>query len=131
MMALCAHFFTFKRVSKSGRSRLLRWTFLLILFIPKGSIAQTESEYQRGLAAFRSGDYATATDFFAKAETVAPGTTDALVFEAKSLVHLQNFSQAESALRRYIRVHPDSDEALYFLGFVLHRENKTSESLEI
>ena len=94
-------------------------------------MAQTDSEYARGVAAFRAGDYASAADLFAKAETVAPGTTDALIYQAKSHINLQNFSASESVLRRYITLHKDSDEALYLLGFVLHRENKASESLEV
>jgi len=96
-----------------------------------GTIAQTESEYLRGVAAFRAGDYAAAADCFAQAETAAPGTTDALVYQAKALVHLQDFSASESALHRYVALHTDSNEALYLLGYVLHRENKASESLEI
>ncbi len=44
---------------------------------------------------------------------------------------MRDFSSSESALRRYIALHADSDEALYLLGFVLHRENKASESLEV
>lgn len=116
---------------KSGRSRLLRWSVYLILFSPIGAIAQTESAYVRGVAAFRAGDFAAAADLFAKADSDAPGTTDALICQAKSLVHLQNFSSSESALRRYIALHADSDEALYLLGFVLNRENRPKESLEI
>jgi Tfp pilus assembly protein PilF len=116
---------------RSGRSRLLRWTVYLILFSPIGAIAQTENEYVRGVAAFRAGDYAAAANLFAKADTAAPGTTDALIYQAKSLVHLQNFSSSESALRHYVALHADSDEALYLLGFVLNRENRPKESLEI
>src|SRR5712692_4440246 len=113
------------------RSRLLCWTVYLILFSPMGTIAQTESEYLRGVAAFRAGDYAAAANLFAKADTAASGATDALIYEAKSLVHLQSFSAAEEVLDRYLALHADSDEALYLLGFVLHRENKANESLEI
>jgi tetratricopeptide (TPR) repeat protein len=115
----------------TDRSGLLRWTLLVLLLFPFSCAAQTDSEYARGAAAFRAGDYTAAADFFAKAEAAAPGTTDALIYQAKSLVHLQNFGVAESALRRYTAVHTDSHEALYLLGFVLHRENKPKESLEI
>jgi len=104
---------------------------VLLLLVPSICAPQTDSEYARGVAAFRAGDYASAADLFAKAEMAAPGTTDALIYQAKSHIHLQNFSSSESALRRYIALHKDSDEALYLLGFVLHRENKASESLEI
>jgi len=104
---------------------------VLLLFVPSVCAQQTDSEYSRGVAAFRTGDYAAAADLFAKADSAAPGTTDALIYQAKSLIHLQNFSSSESALRRYVGLHANSDEALYLLGFVLHRESKASESLEI
>src|SRR6266851_7752462 len=119
------------RESGSARSGMLCGAVVLLLLVPSICAPQTDSEYARGVAAFRAGDYAAAADLFAKADVAAPGTTDALICQAKSLIHLQNFSSSESALRRYVALHSDSDEALYLLGFVLHRENKASESLEI
>lgn len=118
---------------KSGndRSGVLRCALVLLLLIPFRCAAQMDTEYARGVTAFRSGDYTAAADLFAKAEAIAPGTTDALIYQAKSLVHLQNFGAAESLLLRYATLHPDSQEALYLLGFVLHRENRPKESLEI
>jgi Tfp pilus assembly protein PilF len=117
------------REAGSNRSGMI-YGLMLLLLVPSLCAPETDSEYARGVAAFRAGDYAAAADLFEKADRVAPGTTDALIFQAKSLIHLQNFNASEGALRRYIVLHPDSDEALYLLGFVLHRENKASESLE-
>jgi tetratricopeptide (TPR) repeat protein len=119
------------RESGSDRSGMRYGAVLLLLLVPSICVAQTDSAYARGVAAFRAGDYVSAADLFAKAEMAAPGTSDALINQAKSLVHLQNFSSSESALRRYIAMHTNSDDALYLLGFVLHKENKASESLEI
>jgi tetratricopeptide (TPR) repeat protein len=119
------------RESGSNWSGLFHGAMVLLLLGPSICEAQTGSEYSRGVAAFRAGEYSAAADLFAQAETATPGTTDALVYQAKALVHLQNFSASESALRRYVALHTDSNEALYLLGFVLHRENKASESLEI
>ncbi len=117
--------------SSRDRSGILCKAVMLLLFVPSICAQQTDSDYAQGVAAFRAGDYAAAADLFAKADVAAPGTTDALICQAKSLIHLQNFSSSEGALRRYIALHLDSDEALYLLGFVLHRENKVRESLEI
>jgi Tfp pilus assembly protein PilF len=119
------------REPDSGRAGMLRRALTLFLLVPFLCPGQTNSEYERGVAAFRAGDYATAADLFARADTAAPGTTDALIYQAKSLVHLQNFNLSESVLRQYIALHADSDEALYLLGFVLNRENRPKESLEI
>jgi tetratricopeptide (TPR) repeat protein len=118
------------RASGSNKSGILCRAVMLLLLVPFICAAQTESEYARGVAAFRAGDYAAAADLFAKADGAAPGTTDALIYQAKSLIPLQDFSSSESALRRYIALHTGSYEALYLLGFVLHRENQPKESLE-
>src|SRR6267154_2846942 len=93
--------------------------------------AQAPREYARGVAAFLSKDYRSAADWFQKAEAASPGVTDALVYEAKALIHVQEFTLAEKALQKYLAIHSDSHEALYLLGFVLHRENRPSESLEV
>lgn len=86
--------------------------------------------YAKAVQEFQSGNYASAVKLFEDVETASPGTTDALLFEAKSLIHLQGFSRAESTLRSYIRGHRGSSDALYLLGFVLHRLNRPTESLE-
>ena len=119
------------RESRSDRSKMLCGFVMLLLFASSICAAQIASEYARGLAAFRAKDYAAAADFFARADTAAPGATDALIYQAKSLIHLQNFASSESALRKYIELHAESDEALFLLGFVLNRENRPKESLEI
>jgi tetratricopeptide (TPR) repeat protein len=45
------------------------------------------------------------------------------------LVHLQDFAGAEKTLRSYLAAHGGSADAAYLLGFVLHRQNRPSESL--
>jgi len=93
--------------------------------------AQTGTDFDQGAAEFRSGNYAAAATFFSRAESAAPGKTSALLFEAKCLVHLQNFTGAEGALRNYVAFYPSSSDALYLLGFVLNRQNRPAESLNI
>jgi Flp pilus assembly protein TadD len=103
---------------------------VLVLFLGglRGS-AQAAGAFDRGMAEFRAGNYSSAAVLFADAETASPGTTDALLYQAKSLVHLQDFAGAERALRGYVASHPDSSDALYMLGFVLNRLNRPAESL--
>lgn len=91
--------------------------------------AQSSSAFDRGLAEFRAGNYPLAAALFTDAEAASPGATDALLYQAKSLVHLQDFAGAERALRSYALPHRDSADALYMLGFVLNRENRPAESL--
>ena len=103
---------------------------IAILFLGgfRGS-AQSSSAFDRGMAEFRAGKYSSAAVLLAEAEAASPGTTDALLYRAKSLVHLQDFAGAEGALRGYVPSHPDSSDALYMLGFVLNRQNRPAESL--
>ena len=104
---------------------------IAIWICPACDKAQSLSEYDRAVASFAAKDYRTAAAEFAQIETASPGSTDALLYEAKCLVQLQEFSAADAALRSYVGFHPESADALYLLGFVLHRENKPKESLEI
>lgn len=91
--------------------------------------AQSSGDFDRGVAEFRAGNYSSAAALFASAEAASPGATDALLYQAKSLVHLQDFAGAERALRGYVSSHRDSSDALYMLGFVLNRQNRPAESL--
>jgi len=93
--------------------------------------AQSLGEYDRAVAAFAAKDYRSAAAQFAEIEAASPGSTDALLYKAKCLVQLQEFPAADAALQSYVGFHAESPEALYLLGFVLHRENKPKESLEI
>jgi tetratricopeptide (TPR) repeat protein len=93
------------------------------------SWAQSSSDFDRGVAEFRAGNYSSAAPLFASAEAASPGATNALLYQAKALVHLQDLAGAEKALRGYLRSHRDSSDALYMLGFVLNRENRPAESL--
>jgi tetratricopeptide (TPR) repeat protein len=95
------------------------------------SSPQSPDDYAKAMSEFRAGNYASAAALFAKSETASPGTTDALLFAAKAFVHLNKFAEAETALRSYLVGHADSAEALYLLGYVLHRQNRAADSLEI
>jgi tetratricopeptide (TPR) repeat protein len=95
------------------------------------SSAQSTSDFDRALAEFRAGNYAQAAMMFAIVESAVPGTTDALLYRAKALVHLENFSGADQALRSYLQTHRNSSDAMYMLGFILNRENRAADSLAI
>ena len=114
--------------SRANAGFWLPWAVLLLLCGFRGA-AQSSSAFDRGLAEFRAGNYPSAAALFADAEAASPGATDALLYQAKSLVHLEDFTGAERALRSYVLSHRDSADALYMLGFVLHRENRPAESL--
>jgi Flp pilus assembly protein TadD len=93
--------------------------------------AQTSSDkFAEGLSEFGKGNYSAAAAIFALVEESSPGRTDALLYQSKARIQLEQFVEAESGLRRYLKLHGDSDEALYLLGYALHREGKAAESLE-
>jgi tetratricopeptide (TPR) repeat protein len=91
--------------------------------------AQSGNAFDRGVAEFRAGHYQSAVTLFAEAEKETRGATDALLYQAKALVHLGDFAGAEQALRGYVSSHEDSSDAFYLLGFVLNRENRPADSL--
>lgn len=101
----------------------------IILVCLSRAVGQSGNDFQRAIVEFRAGNYSSAAEDFARAEAASPGATDALLYEAKCLVHLENFPGAEKALRIYIAAHRDSADALYLLGFVMHRQNRPAESL--
>jgi Tfp pilus assembly protein PilF len=92
--------------------------------------AQEDQAYLKALAQFRGGEFTSAIALFAEVEKNSPGTTDALLYKAKALTSLQRFPEADEALQQYLKTHPGSAEALYLLGFVLHREQKPEASLK-
>lgn len=91
--------------------------------------AQSMTDFDRALAEFQAGNYAQAATMFASVESAVPGTTDALLYRAKSLVHVEDFVAADQALRKYLQSHRNSSDALYMLGFVLNREDRAGDSL--
>ncbi len=120
-----------RRQGRTAEPRLRVLCSLLVFMVwAIPGTSQTSDNLARGLSEFRAGDYSAAAAHFARAEEAAPGATDALLYESKAQVHLEQFTAAESALRRYLPLHPDSDDALYLLGYVLHRQGKPAESLE-
>ena len=102
---------------------------IALLILPPENSSQTARDYERAMADFHKGDYSSAAEFFVKVEAASPGATEALLFESKCLIHLEKYQDAERALRGYARRHPNSEDALYLLGFVLYRQNKPAESL--
>jgi len=117
--------------------KLLRGTcprlFLFIVASLSSSVqgAQDADLYKQAVAAFQQQDFETAANLFEKSESANPETTDASLMAAKARVHLQQFPIAERHLRQYLEANARSADAWYLLGFVLNRENKPKESLEV
>jgi Tfp pilus assembly protein PilF len=115
----------------STRFRVAHLLLVMLCFLGSNSSAQSSIDFDRGMAEFRAGNYAQAASMFASVDTAAPGTTDALLYRAKSLVHVEEFAGADQSLRAYLQSHRNSSDALYELGFVLNRENRPADSLAI
>src|SRR5271156_3033867 len=93
------------------------------------ALAQNTSSYEQGKAAFAAHRWQDAATLMARAAEQDSGARDALLFEGKALANLERFPEADTALTRYLKLHPDSAEALFMLGFVQHREKRPRESL--
>ena len=104
---------------------------MLLPILLSPSFGQTEDGYEKAKAAFQSGQYLEAVSLFEAVESASPGKTDALLYSAKASIHLQKFVGAENTLRRYLERNPESANGYYLLGYVLNRENRPAESLEI
>jgi tetratricopeptide (TPR) repeat protein len=102
-----------------------------VLAISLAAQTQPASTYEQARAAFDAHRYDMAAPLFAKAEDENPGHSDALLMEGKSLANTERFPDAEGALRRYLTQHADSADALFMLGYVLNREDKPADSLQV
>lgn len=102
----------------------------LLLLSVLSTAAQTEICGQAA-ESFREHRWAEAADQFQKCETESPGKTDALLYRGKSLVNTATFDEAATSLESYVSAHPQSDDALYLLGYVRFRQDKPRESLEL
>ncbi len=122
-------------------ARPLLWALVLSLSATGTLKAQAQtSACSRAQQAFAAQDFRAAANLFAEAaeaEAATPSASpsDALLMQAKSLIRLNDFTAADPVLRKQIAAAPGSSpgsaQALYLLGFVLHRENKPKESLTV
>jgi tetratricopeptide (TPR) repeat protein len=104
---------------------------MMLLSRPAAMKAQAADDYKRALAFFEQQDFRSAAPLFERVEESDPGRTDALLLAAKARVNIQQYETADRHLRKYLESHPRSSDAWYLLGFVLNRENKAKESLEV
>ena len=119
-------------------SRSRAWCCCLLLSVtcvPQFLAGQQLSTYAQAQQAFADKHFREAAELFASVATAEraqkPETrSDALLMQAKSLVNIGDFPQADSALRAYLQQNERSGPALYLLGYVLERENRPRESLE-
>lgn len=84
-----------------------------------------------GMEMFRARRWSDAAAAFERCELQDPGKTDALLYQGKSLVNMQNFGEATVALQTYAKAHPQSDDAAYLLAYISFREDKPKESLQL
>ncbi len=105
-----------------------RLCFIIAFLLCLPAYAQ-DTLYAKGRAAFDTSQWNEAASLMAQAEAASPGTTDALLYEAKALLYLGRLAEAEKTLNSYLTRHPGSADALYALGLVQQRENHPRDSL--
>jgi tetratricopeptide (TPR) repeat protein len=94
-------------------------------------LARQVDGFNQAVNLFKKGDHAEAAKQFAAVVAADPLRVEANLYLGKSLVNLARFAEAETALRRYVEALPAADEGLYLLAYVLFREGRAKESLEI
>ena len=103
---------------------------LAAMCFASSSFCQT-TDRDQALNLFRQERWSDAASAFEALEKQQPGQTDALLYRGKCLVNLKQFKDAGAALQAYIASHPQSDDAMYLLAFVLFRQDKPKESLQL
>jgi len=86
---------------------------------------------QQATNMFRDRRWPEAAEAFAQCEKASPGQTDALLYRGKALVNQSDYPRASEAIEAYLAIHPQSDDALYLLGFVRFRQDRPRESLDL
>lgn len=112
-------------VSTTKRSTV----WLIAASVLAGAAAAQTDSCQTAAAMFQTRNWAEAAVAYAECEKASPGKTDALLYRAKALVNLAEYKNASEDLGSYLTTHPQSDDALYLLGYVRFREDQPRESL--
>lgn len=103
---------------------------LAIVLLAAGASGQT-SICDQATNLFREHRWAEAAESFAACEKASPGQTDALLYRGKALVNQREFTEAADSLQTYLATHPQSDDALYLLGYVRFRQDQPKQSLAL
>lgn len=104
---------------------------LLVLIAVASQLAYPQSAVcDQAAAHFQAHRWADAAQAYAECEKLSSRGGEAHLFRAKALVNTGDFAAAATELDAYIATKPQSDDALYLLGFVRFRQNQPRESLE-
>ncbi len=115
------------------------WILVLLLISVVTAIgvqAQGPPPYVGAKQAYALKHYKVAAQLFEKAAAGERGLppearTDALLMQARCLANLGEFKAAEPVIQAYLKQEKNSYQALYLLGYILERENRPKDSLEM
>lgn len=93
------------------------------------SCAACPAEYEQGVAAYKSGNYAAAIQHLQSAQHNPQTPGEALLYESRALLQLQQPQNAETAVQAYLAKNPPSAEAYFLLGYIYFRERHPKRSL--
>lgn len=93
-------------------------------------VAQSQ-DFAGAVVLFEAKRWSEASAAFAEIERGDPRKTEALLDRAKCLIKLGQYAEAEITLNGFRQNHTQSEDAAYLLGYVLFRENKPKDSLEV
>jgi tetratricopeptide (TPR) repeat protein len=104
---------------------------LLLLAVATSQLAHSQSAVCDAAAAhFQAHRWSDAAQAYAECEKITPENSDAHLYRGKALVNVGDFAGAVKELDVYLATQPNSDDALYLLGYVRFRQDQPRESLE-
>lgn len=108
----------------------MRRASLCAALLAAAGLAQI-SDYDRGVALFKNGEYAAAVPFLTRATEVRPN--DAQAWKALGVAYAAQFlyRQAEPAFRRACELNPRLEDACYYDGRALYALDRFAPSLEV
>jgi tetratricopeptide (TPR) repeat protein len=119
------------KVFRISLNRNLHAVLLLVVITATSHLARSQSAVCGEAAVhFQARRWAEAAQGYAQCLTAFPANNEAHLYRAKALVNLGDFAGAATELDAYIATKPQSDDALYLLGYVRFRQDQPRESLE-
>lgn len=93
--------------------------------------ANAADDFAVAIEHFNNRRYEASLESFGRIDEKHPRKAEADLYIGKSLLNLNRFAEAESALRRVITARPTSDDAMYLLAAALFRQGRAGDALRV
>jgi len=111
---------TMRFVPESGRFTLITWVFFALLLMPGLSLGAEPGELERGVSAYRSGDYAAALRFLESAIDSNPRSAVAFYYLGLTWFATEEYEKAVAALKQSQSLDSRKSDAHLYLGMAYY-----------